>query len=212
MKNLSDTNKVEFYKFLNGERTVEELRDFIYSQPDLEQQLESAAYFSLIELNFNDKYDRAKLPALIKNSVVEEGQFETWKLRTLLNNFLSDVSNTHINLDKFYHLYCGIYQDEGQRRYEYKFLSNLGLNYLYWADEDYMKVNAGANWEAEYNNCFKDFAFYHAQLKPFAEEILGALDENKIQILNDGTYLITDELKAKLETKTIYKLKHPGEP
>lgn len=212
MTNLSDTNKVEFYKFLNGKRTVEELRDFIYSQPDLEQQLESEAYLSLIELNFNDKYDRAKLPTLIKNSVVEEGQFETWKLKTLLNNFLSDVSNTHINLDKFYHLYCGIYQDEGQRRYEYKFLSNLGLNYLYWANEDYMKVNAGANWEVEYNNCFKDFAFYHAQLKPFAEEILGALDEHKIQILNDGTYLITDELKAKLETKTIYKLKHPGEP
>ena len=51
--------------------------------------------------------------------------------------------------------------------------------------------------------------FYQVQLKPFAEEILNALNDDNIQILNDGTYIIKEELKSKLETDNIYELKHP---
>ena len=50
--------------------------------------------------------------------------------------------------------------------------------------------------------------FYHAQLKPFAEEILQALNNNNILINNEGSYTIKAELKLKLETDDIYKLKH----
>lgn len=159
MKTVSDKNKIEFYKFLNGDKSVTDLENFIYSEPDLEQQLDSEIYFNLIELNFKDKYDKAKLPDLIKNRIIEEGQFETWKLKRILNDFLTQPEKIDLNLDKIYHLYCGIYLDNGKRKYEYKFLGNLGLNYLHWTDEGYLKTFYGDNWKAEYKKCSTDFNF-----------------------------------------------------
>jgi len=209
MTTITDNNIIEFYKFLNGDKNLLDIETFVYKQTDLEQQLGNEIYLELINFDFKDKNAIDLFRQFIFQNISPEGEFETWKLKLLLNYLLTDISNIHKYLDKLYHLYCGIYQDNGQRKYQYKFLSNLGLNYLYWVDEGYMKTNYGDNWEKEYKNCFDDFEFYHRQLKPFADEILAALNENKIQILNDGTYSITEDLKAKLETETIYEIKHP---
>lgn len=54
----------------------------------------------------------------------------------------------------------------------------------------------------------ENFLFYHMQLKPFAEEILNALENGKIQIFCNGKYMIEEKLKLKLESDKIYKLKH----
>lgn len=209
MTTITDNNIIEFYKLLNGDTNLLVFETFVYNQTDLEQQLGKELYLELISFDFKDKNATADLRQFIFNHIVPEGQYETWKLKLLLYNFLTDFSNIHKYLDKLYHLYCGVYQDSGQRKYQFKFLSNLGLNYLYWVDEGYMKTHYGSNWEKEYKRCFDDFEFYHRQLKPFADEILSALNEKKIQILNDGTYSITDDLKTKLETEKIYELKHP---
>lgn len=209
MTTITDDNIIEFYKFLNGDTNLLDIETFIYKQPELEQQLDKDIYLELINFDFKDKNADDKLRQFLFQDIAEEGQFETWKLKSLLYTFMTDFKNIHKFLDKLYHLYCGIYQNNGQRKYQYKFLSNLGLNYLYWVDEGYLKANYGDNWEKEYKKCFADFEFYHRQLKPFAEEILTALNDSKIQILNDGTYSITDDLKAKLETEKIYELKHP---
>ena len=211
MTKLSDENKIEFYKFLNGDIPISELETFIYKCLDLEQQLDKNTYLELISLDFKDKYVIATLPDFIKKSIIEEGQFETWKLKGVLNTFLTDPKNLHIHLNELYRLYCGIYQEGSQRKYEFKFLGNLGLNYLYWVDEGYMRSNYGNNWKREYERSFNDFAFYHEQLKPFAKEIVSALETAQITILNDGTYRISDKLKSKLETAQTYKLKHPDE-
>ena len=209
MTTLSNNNKIGFYKFLNGDKTVSELESFIYGQTDLEHQLTSDIYIELISFDFKDKYVIAKLPDFIKQKLIDEGQFETWKLRTILNNFLTDYKNLRIYLDKLYHSYFGVYQDNGKRKYEFKFLANLGLNYLWWVDEAYLKTTYGENWKIEYDKCFDNFEFYQQQLKPFADQILTALHTKQIIILNDGTYNISDELKADLETDKIYELKHP---
>lgn len=209
MTKLSDENNIEFYKFLNGDISVCDLEKFIYNQSDLEQQLDKDTYLELISLDFKDKHVIAALADFIKKKVVEEGQFETWNLRNILNSFLTDAENLHIYLNKLYHLYCGIYQNDGHRKYEFKFLASLGLNYLYWVDEGYMKANYGDKWKEKYERSFDDFKFYQEQLKPFAKKILLALDNKQIKILNDGTYTIVDDLKSELETNQVYKLKHP---
>jgi hypothetical protein len=211
MTTVSEKNNTEFYKFLYGEKSIEELEKFIYTQQNLEQQLGSETYLSLIELNFKDKYEKEKLIDIVRNKIIDEGQFETWKLKRILNDFLTQPEKMDLNLDKIYHLFCGIYQDNGQRKYEYKFLGNLGLNYLYWTEEGYLKTHYGDNWKTEYEKCKSEFVFYHEQLKNIASEILLAIDINEIEILNDGTYRISHDLKNKLETDEIYKLKHKNE-
>lgn len=104
-----------------------------------------------------------------------------------------------------------ISKTHGPRKYQYRFLSHLGLNYFYWLDVDYLKATYGDNWEQAYKQAFDDFEFYHSQLKPFAEEILSAINEKQIQIYDDGTYSITDDLKERLESETIFQLRHPNE-
>ncbi len=128
--------------------------------------------------------------------------------KILLNNFINQSEKINLHLEKFYHLYCGVYQDNGQRKYQYKFLGNLGLNYLHWTDEGYLKTFYGDNWKTEYEKCSKKFEFYHEQLKGFAAEILLAIERKEIEILNDGTYRISTDLKNKLEIDIIYKLSH----
>lgn len=209
MTTITDNNIVEFYKFLNGDINHLDIETFVYKQTDLEEQLGKEIYSELISFDFKDKNVNIDLRQFIFKHIAPEGQYETWKLKSLLNSFLTDFSKIDKYLDKLYHLYCGVYHDNGQRKYQFKFLSNLGLNYLHWVDEGYMKINCGDNWEKEYKSCFDDFEFYHRQLKPFAVEILTDLNDNKIQILNDGTYSITDDIKAKLETEKVYVLKHP---
>ncbi len=208
MMTVSENNKTKFYKFLNGDSSIEDLENFIYLQTDLEQQLDSETYLNLIEMNFKDKYVKAKLQEFIRNKIIEEGKFVTWKLKNILNDFLAQPEKTDLNLDKIYHLYCGVYQENGPRKYEFKFLGNLGLNYLHWTDEGYLKTHYGDNWKTEYEKCKSEFGFYHEQLKDFATEILFAIDNKEIEIFNEGTYRITKDLKNKLEISEIYKLKH----
>jgi hypothetical protein len=210
IKKLTEENKIVFYKLLTLEKSIDDFERFIYTQKDIENQLGKDTFFNLIKLNFKDKYEQAKLVELIKSKIIEEGQFETWKLKTILNDFLSQPKKTDLNLDKIYHLYCGVYQENGARKYEYKFLKNLRLNYLYWANEGYLKTHYGNIWESEYTKYQNEFIFYHEQLKKFATEILLAIDNKDIEILNNGTYKISDDLKSQPESEKIYILMHPN--
>lgn len=210
MTTLSDNNKIEFYKFLNGDISIFDLENFIDSSINLDQQLEKDLYFELLSFGFRDKYGSSRLSSLLKEKIIDEGAFQTWKLQQVLNALVNDSKNLHTHLDRLYHMYCGICQDNGERKYEFKFLANLGLNYLYWVNEGYMKVNYGDKWKQEYDRCFSSFQFYHDQLRPFALEILSALNKGEIIIMNDGTYKISEYLKSKLEIDKIYELKHPS--
>ncbi len=207
MRTISDDYKIQFYRYLSGDSSVSDLENFIYRQSDLERQLDDETYFNLINFNFKDKKTN-KLEEFLLGRIIDEGQFETWKLKTILSNFLTDTTKVDRYLDQLYHLYCGVYQNNGERKYAFKFLGNLGLNYFWWLEEGYLKTTYGENWKTEYEKGIEDFEFYHKQFQPFANEILSALDDNRIQILNDGTYLITEDLKLKLETDTIFNLKH----
>jgi len=208
MINLSVENKIEFFKFINGDNTISDLEKFIFSRIELEHQIDSETYLTLISLNFEENFDYAKLLTLVKNKIIEAGEFESWKLKKILTEFLIQPHKIDVNLDKIYHLYYGIYQENTERKYEFKFLGNLALNYLFWAEEGYLKTHYGHNWKSEYKKCAMNFDFYFEQLKDFASEILIALDKKEIEILNDGNYKITDDLKKRLETDEIYTLKH----
>ena len=144
MRTISDDSKIQFYKYLSADNSISDLENFIYKQSDLEQQLGNETYFDLINFNFKDK-NTSKLKDFLLGHIIDEGQFETWKLKAILLNFLADYKKIDIYLDQLYHLYCGVYQDSGQRKYAFKFLGNLGLSYFWWLDEGYLKITFGEN-------------------------------------------------------------------
>src|SRR5688572_33498305 len=102
-------DKTEFYKFLIGDTSISGFEKLIYSHPDWEQDLGEDKYFELINFDFKDKNSTVRLKELILSCIVEEGEFETWKLKTLLSKFIEDVQGLPDYLEKFYDLYCGTY-------------------------------------------------------------------------------------------------------
>jgi hypothetical protein len=202
--------KNEFCKFLNGEINISDFEIVIYQHQDWGERLGEKVYFELVNFDFQDKNSGVRMREFILENIVKEREFQTWKLKSLLHKFLSDVQNMPQYLEKCYDLYCGIVQNEGNRKYRYRFLGNLGLNYFYWKDEDYLNQQYGQNWKIGYDKVVKDFEFYHNQLKPMANEILLGLENGDIQILNDGQYIIEDSLRTRLETDGVFKLEHPG--
>ncbi len=88
------------------------------------------------------------------------------------------------------------------------FSGNLGLNYFYWMDEGYLSTFNKGGLQVELKKAKGDFKFYHAQLKPIAQKILRAIESKDIEIKKFGEYLITDDLKADMESDQIFKLKH----
>lgn len=177
------TPLLPLYHFLNGQATVKETEAFIYKHKKLEKELGEELYLELVNLDFKDKDIPNKLRAFILERIVDEGTFETWKLRTVLEDFLQGPENAEGCLVQLYNMYCGTHQENGPRRYAYKFLGNLGLNYLALTETEGVR-NLGP---------------YYSKMKPLAEEILKAIEENKIRISNNGTYVIADELKKKMD-------------
>jgi hypothetical protein len=207
MNVISDENKIQFYKYLNGDISVWDLEDFIYKQSDLAQQLDDETYSELISFNYKEKMEiDFKIFYLDKLLMKDNLKLE---IKNILNAFLADYERLDTYLIKFYRLYCGIYQGDGQRKFAFKFLGHLGLNNLWWLDEGYLTMTFGENWKIEYDKSIADFEFYHKQFEPIANRILTALKNNRIQIFSNGTYVITDELKNELESNEIFELKHP---
>jgi hypothetical protein len=86
MNIISDENKIQFYKYLNGDISVLDLEDFIYKQSDLAQQLDDETYCELISFNYKEKNGN-RLQDFLFGQIIDEGQFETWKLKNILSAF-----------------------------------------------------------------------------------------------------------------------------
>ena len=117
MMTITDKNIIEFYKFLNGETSLLEMEAFVYDETDLAQQLSKDIYSELINFDFKDKHSSTRLRNFIVQYIAPEGQFETWKPKSLLEAFLTGVNNIHTYLHKLYHLYCDVYQGNEHRIY-----------------------------------------------------------------------------------------------
>ena len=196
----SEVNNI-FFKFLNNEISIENFETNIYNQSELESQLEQNTFQELLEFNYRNEKSNSELKKIIIEKVIGKGQFEKWKLMKLLSNFITDVKNAPIYLDKMYNLFLGQNEKNGNKIYEYRFLGHLGLNYFYWIEEGYLRANYGEKWKDEYEKLIqnKEIETEHKKLKPTAELILKSLKNNQIEINNNGTYKITENLKVRLE-------------
>lgn len=205
---MTEPNKIEFYKYLNRELSVSQFEEFVYAQRTLEQEVEKGIYLELIGFNFKDKNARDQLEDFIFDNIITEAEFETWRLKKLLYQFIETEIDIDKKLDNFYSMYCSTYDRQGELVNGYRFLGHLGLNYFHWIDEGYLKTNYGSKWQEELEKAPDNFEFYHSQLKPIAKKILNAIESKEIELIKFGEYSINDDLKADLESDQIFKLNH----
>lgn len=118
MVNLTYEEKIIFFKTMHGDIAITEFEKWIYDNKDLEKKIPADQYLNLIELNYKKpgvKYELFKL----FESVISFGEYQKWKLNTILDQaLLKDESFPRLMME-FYDLYC-----DG-----YYFLRDLGLGY-----------------------------------------------------------------------------------
>lgn len=195
-----------FYRFLIGDFHIDEFEDWLYSDADLENQIDADWYMDLISFNFRDKYAHDQLSVLL-NKIIDKGDFECWKIKTKLKEFIDIPECAKDLLDDIYDLFCCFPNKNPDEIKQYTFLRHLALNPLYWVDEDYLKSCHGDDWPIYLKRYKAKIPFYHKQLVPIASTILSALDSGEITIYGKGNYTISDPLYGKLETGTVMELK-----
>ena len=110
--------KVYFFKTLEGSIDLPAFEQWFYACTELESLLPPDDYLELIAYPYRQRAARYGLFTLL-NKHIDKGEFETYKLRNLLQDgLLQDERITDI-LDTYYHLYC----------HGYRFLSDLGVRY-----------------------------------------------------------------------------------
>jgi hypothetical protein len=106
------------FETLNGDKTPLEFEAWLYADTRLEKLLPPEEYLELISFGYKSPTAKYELPSLLER-FIDKGEWETWRLRSLLTRALQrDEQLPHI-LITFYDLYC-----KG-----YTFLSTLGLEY-----------------------------------------------------------------------------------
>ena len=122
--NIPAEIKKTFFEFLNCQIALTDFEQWVYETLSLEEVLNSNDYLELISLDFTQRHEKYYLDCRERiNQIIEKyislAEYETWKLKRLLNNFLNRKGNLVKILEQFYDLYC-----QG-----YGFLDNLGLGY-----------------------------------------------------------------------------------
>lgn len=178
MRFLPEDIKCIFYKFLDGEESLSNFEQWVYATNDLEKILNDADYLKLISLDFSKQDAKYELDKLLK-SYIDISEYETWKLRKLLNMFLDKKENLAQLLSQFYELYC-----DG-----YYFLDILGLGYGLLIQVPPSKYSSEV-WEGLSN--YQKTELLESLLPEAmneAQKVLSWLDTNKIVITNEQNYL-----------------------
>jgi hypothetical protein len=115
---LPDFVKYKFFEFLYGDLSITDFETWVYANSDLEHLLDKESYFCLISTNFLQKDVKYEIWKIL-NSYIDLAEYETWKIKYLLNSLIHKKGDSLELLWKFYELYC----------HGFHFLNSLGLGY-----------------------------------------------------------------------------------
>jgi hypothetical protein len=118
MTALPHSIKHIFFKTMSAQVELADFEQWIYTSKELEQGLHEDAYLELLSFSYKKRGARYELFKLL-HSLIDAGEYETWKLTLLLNE--AKVRNIHLPgvLERFYDLYCN----------GYYFLNHLGFGF-----------------------------------------------------------------------------------
>jgi hypothetical protein len=171
--NIPAEIKTTFFEFLDCRITVTNFEQWVYKTFSLEEALNSDDYLELISLDFTQRNEKHYLDCCYQiNNIIEKyidfGEYETWKLERLLNDFLNRKSNLAIILGRFYYLYC----------HGHGFLDNLGLDYGYEFSNYYLEILSEEEIEQKVNDILPG-------VDKEIKKILFWLEQGKIKIIDD---------------------------
>lgn len=186
---LTEEIELSFFRFLNGEISLEDFEQWIYATPELETYLGEATYFEFAAFDFRQSGAKYELGKLIEVHGFLP-KFYTWKLKQQLQSLLDHTMDPVNVFEDFYELYC----------HGYSFLQNLGMQYMYLGMYEIPKRIAQNRWSEEENNHFiVSLEERISSLKQEIEVLVGSLESGELKIINQHEYEIGPTLAKKLD-------------
>jgi hypothetical protein len=170
MQNLTFVVKQKFFKFLNDEESIADFEKWSYETNILEEILGKEEYLDLVSVDFSRSNAKSEIVKII-NKYIDTGEYELWKLKNVLTNFINRNKDPQNLLFEFYELYCN----------GYSFLDNLGLGYGLTAIGITELDEHGKKLSSEEQNKSIDDLIPGATIE--AQKILTWLETGKIEII-----------------------------
>lgn len=109
----------QFYNIYKGHISVSEFEEWLYKTQEIESIYGNDFYFSLLDLDYRNKYIKNELEKLIEREI-PFGEFEQTRIISLLENIRYQQGDGVEILEQLYDDYCS----------GYSFLRFLGLTYI----------------------------------------------------------------------------------
>jgi hypothetical protein len=167
--------KLQFYKFLDSQLTIEEIESWIYESPFLEEFLGNDHYIDLISYNFKNKCARDYIQSIV-TKFLSLTEYENW--RTV--NLLTEITKGNIEI----------------------VLASRKLRQLYKDQEETLEtpllsIGLAIGYESELDNCPIE-SEYHQWNKEQLKKQLEPVDWYKLDFLED----VLKELNKLIEEKS----------
>lgn len=102
--NLEET----LFRFLHGDVPLELFEQWVYSSESLEAVFGTEAYLELISLNYHTRWSAYEVRKLVE-AAIDLGEFETWRIRRLLQGIIDCDEGWMAAIATTYDEYCAGY-------------------------------------------------------------------------------------------------------
>jgi len=165
------------YKLIAREIEICNFEQWVYSEKELENLLNTEEYLDLISLSYKQPSSLYEAEKILKR-YIDIGKYYEWHLRKVLQKIIDHPNDVHKYIVQCYDMYC----------HGYGFLDNLGLGYGLSINVPPNVYNVSTWDKLESPEQKKLIESFYPDVRNEAEKVVLWLDTNKIVLTgHDGS-------------------------
>ncbi|TCJ02524.1 hypothetical protein [Cytobacillus praedii] len=194
MNGKEDIQK-QFYNIYKGHISISEFEEWLYKTQEIESIYGNDFYFSLLDLDYRNKYIKNELEKLIEREI-PFGEFEQARIISLLENIRYQQDDEVEILEQLYDDYCS----------GYSFLRFLGLTYITGIDA-IPKIQQRDKWDKnEFDRKREILNSMNPKIINEARRLLSFFQNGLLKIIAENEYKDNRKEEDKIELNHIDKM------
>ncbi|MGN7402513.1 hypothetical protein ACTHO0_21920 [Cytobacillus praedii] len=185
----------QFYNIYKGHISISEFEEWLYKTQEIESIYGNDFYFSLLDLDYRNKYIKNELEKLIEREI-PFGEFEQTRIISLLENIRYQQGDGVEILEQLYDDYCS----------GYSFLRFLGLTYITGIDA-IPKIQQRDKWDKnEFDRKREILNSMNPKIINEARRLLSFFQNGLLKIIAENEYKDDRKEEDKIELNHIEKM------
>lgn len=185
----------QFYNIYKGHISVSEFEEWLYKTQEIESIYGNDFYFSLLDLDYRNKYIKNELEKLIEREI-PFGEFEQTRIISLLENIRYQRGDEVEILEQLYDDYCS----------GYSFLRFLGLTYITGIDAIPKKQQRDKWDKNEFDRKREILNSMNPKIINEARRLLSFFQNGLLKIIAENEYKDDRKEEDKIELNHIEKM------